>query len=70
MRMADERASVSPIPLEELAARVAVLEEALDKIHRECDHALESPEVVMLTVCRVASVARRALESPCDQAAE
>ena len=54
---------------EELAARVAALEEALDRIHRECENALESPQLVTLTVCRVASVARRAL-SMCDEAAE
>ena len=46
---------------ETLATRVAALEAALARIQRECDHALNTPEVVFVTVCRISSVARQAL---------
>ncbi len=41
--------------------RVARLEAALARIQNECDLALEVPEVAFSTMCRIASVARRAL---------
>ena len=47
--------------------RLERLEAALARIHAECERALETPEVVVMTVCRVASVAKRALEE--DEAA-
>lgn len=52
---------------EDVEARLARLEAALARIHDECERALEIPEVVVMTVCRVASVARQALAE--DEAA-
>lgn len=52
----------------EVEERLERLEAALARIKQECEQALETPEVVVLTVCRVASVAKRALDRD-DEAA-
>jgi hypothetical protein len=49
--------------------RVLRLEEALARIQRECDFALDEPHLVITTVCRIAAVTRRALADDASAAA-
>jgi hypothetical protein len=49
--------------------RLRRLETALARIQDECERALETPQLVVLTVCRVASVARQALDEEEERAA-
>jgi len=43
--------------------RILRLEEAVALIQRECELALEKPDVVFTTVCRIATLTRRALDA-------
>ena len=43
-------------------AYVIELESALASIMRECEFAIEEPQVVFTSICRIATVTRRALD--------
>lgn len=49
-----------------LRARIAHLEHAMRTVVKETEHALANPERNFTTLCRVASVSRRALEGSDD----
>lgn len=47
--------------LHTLNTRIVILEAALASIDRECERALERPEVLFMTMCRVAALTRQSL---------
>lgn len=47
-----------------LKTRIVILEAALACIDRECERALDRPDTLFITMCRVAAVARQALDGP------
>lgn len=49
-----------------LRVRVHELEAQMVAIRRETDHALRIPEMSLLTVCRIRTIARRAMNAEDD----
>jgi hypothetical protein len=48
---------------ETLKARLRIAEEALAAIHRETQHALHHPEISVMTLCRISTLAAQARAS-------
>lgn len=51
----------TPADRDALQTRILILEAALACIAREADRALDEPELIVTSMCRVAAIARQAI---------